>query len=438
MPDKKINHFLDIDGIDLPTLQGMLAFAKMVKSDEKVGYNSVADTLKRKQIALIFEKPSTRTRVSFEAAISKMGGNAIALDSSNTQLGRGETFSDTARVLSSYVDMVMLRCYEHNTLIELAKYSAIPIINGLTDYSHPCQVMADIMTFEEIKGSIEGKKVAWVGDCNNMTNSWIHASEKFGFELTIACPKKLAPKSDLPETVKLFTEPKDAVKDADLVNTDTWVSMGDSDAAAKKKLLKDYIVDDSLMKMAKDDALFMHCMPAHRGEEVSASVFDGPQSVVWEEAKNRLYIQEAIMLWCIGRLKGSKLISEAPFMGAKILVVEDNQSDLDTMKKILEPLGCEVTTAHDGQEALNKISYSVFDIIFMDCLMPMMNGFETTQAIRKVENDKKIKHTPIIGISTGSLEADQKRGLQAGMFDFINKPVSQSRITDLMKKWYKR
>lgn len=285
------NHFLDIDNIDTAQLKNMLEKAVQMKNDA-----SEKNSLEGKQLALIFEKPSTRTRVSFEVAINQLGGNAIVLSSEDMQLGRGETISDTAKVLSRFVDCIMIRTFKHEKLLELAENSDVPVINGLTDFSHPCQVMADIMTFEEHKGSIEEKTISWVGDYNNMVNSWVQAATKFNFNLKIACPKELL------EGAEAFSDPKEAVKDADCIVTDTWASMGDEKAEHKKKILKPYQVNDALMKLAKKDAIFMHCLPAHRNEEVTDSVIDGKQSVVFDEAENRLHIQKAILLWCMGKI----------------------------------------------------------------------------------------------------------------------------------------
>ncbi len=255
---------------------------------------------------MIFEKPSTRTRTSFEVGINQLGGHAIIINSENSQLGRGETPSDTAKVLSRYVDLIMVRCFKHEMLMELAQYSSVPVINGLTDFSHPCQVMADIMTFIEHRGDISGKNIAWLGDGNNMANSWIHAAVQFDFNLTLACPKELMPDRNVLEWAKknssnidITTDPKKAAKDANLVTTDTWISMGDKDAKKRKKLLAPFQVNNKIMNLASNDAIFMHCLPAHRGEEVTDEVIDGKQSVVFDEAENRLHIQKAIMIWCL-------------------------------------------------------------------------------------------------------------------------------------------
>ncbi len=236
----------------------------------------------------------------------ELGGTPVVLQKDDLQLGRGETVADTARVLSRYVDAMMLRAYHHNTLIELAQYATVPVINGLTDLLHPCQVMADVMMIEERLGGIANKKVAWVGDGNNMANTWITAAEKLDFELVLACPAHLPPDEEILEVaqkhganIRLTTSPTEAVGGADVVNTDTWVSMGDDDTLTRKQAFKGFQVNEALMARAKKTALFLHCLPAHRGEEVSDAVLDGPQSCVWDEAENRLHVQKAILLWCL-------------------------------------------------------------------------------------------------------------------------------------------
>ncbi len=283
--------FLDLDAIDAKTLRKIIDHARDLKNKNK-------KLLEGKTLAQIFEKPSTRTRVSFEVGMKQLGGEVVTLNATDMQLGRGETIADTARVLSRYVDIIMLRAYSHDTLLELAKHATVPVINGLTDHSHPCQIMADILTFEEYKGNIKGKKIAWVGDGNNVLKSWIHAAEKFGFEMHISCPKELMPKIKN-SALKFCENPADCVKDVDCVVTDTWTSMGDKNPELRRNLLVNYQVDEKLMSVAKKDAIFLHCLPAHRGEEVSAAVIDGPQSAVWDEAENRLHVQKAIMAWCL-------------------------------------------------------------------------------------------------------------------------------------------
>jgi ornithine carbamoyltransferase len=299
MPD-----FIDIDAVSREDLQTIMLAAAALKKIHKLGEKNHA--LQGRQIALLFEKPSTRTRASFEAGMYQLGGHVVVLNAQQTQMGRGESIADTARVLSRYVDLLMIRCFRHETLQELADYSDVPVINGLTDYSHPCQIMADILTFTEHRGSILDKTIAWIGDGNNMTTSWIHAAVQFGFHLKIATPEALKPADSLLHWAKKsggfveWTEkPEAAASGADLVTTDTWVSMGDEDAEKRHKLLASYQVNSASMKYAKPDALFMHCLPAHRGEEVTVEVIDGPQSVIFDEAENRLHVQKAIMLWCL-------------------------------------------------------------------------------------------------------------------------------------------
>lgn len=293
-------HFLDIDDFGQKHLRHLLDLAKQMKKGKVV-----SKPLEGKQLAMIFEKNSTRTRVSFEVGANQLGGHALFLDSNSMQLGRGETVSDTAKVLSRFVDLIMIRCHEHTTLVELAKNATVPVINGLTDYSHPCQIMADILTFEEHQGSIEGQTIAWIGDGNNVLTSWIHAAVQLGFALRIATPEELAPNPDVLEwaskkggDVMVTRNPKEAVKGAKAINADCWVSMGDKDAERRRKLLEPYQVNSALMDRAPD-AIFMHCLPAHRGEEVTANVIDGERSVVFDEAENRLHAQKAIMAWCM-------------------------------------------------------------------------------------------------------------------------------------------
>ena len=300
-------HFLDLDLLDTADLRQILDLGVDCKAGKSV--NGDARPLAGKALAMIFEKPSTRTRVSFELAMKQLGGDAVVLERESSQLGRGETVPDTARVLSRYVDAIMVRTTREEKLRELAEAATVPVINGLTDRTHPCQLMADVMTYEEHKGPIAGKIVAWSGDGNNMATSWIHAAVRFGFELRIACPKELPPPADVVSWAKdngnevLVTQDvDDAVRDADCVVTDVWVSMGDTDRAYNHNLLKPYQVNDRVMAQAKSDVIFMHCLPAHRGEEVTASVIDGPQSAVWDEAENRLHAQKGILAWCLAPL----------------------------------------------------------------------------------------------------------------------------------------
>lgn len=300
-----INHFLDLAAIDGATLRHILTQAARIKAEREKG--KTPPLLAGKKLAMIFEKNSTRTRVSFEVAMMELGGHALAFNGSELQLGRGETVADTARVLSRYVDAIMLRCHNHDKLVELAENASIPVINGLTEYSHPCQIMADILTYEEHRGSIKGKTIAWVGDGNNVAQSWIQASALFGCKLKLACPPSLNPLPDVVQwakknggSVEIMESPEKAVAGADCVITDTWVSMGDAHEEAQMKMLAPYQVNESLMAHAAHDAIFLHCLPAHRGQEVTEGVIDGPQSKVFDEAENRLHVQKAIVLWCLG------------------------------------------------------------------------------------------------------------------------------------------
>src|SRR5665647_3559000 len=260
-----------------------------------------------KSLAMIFMKASTRTRVSFEVGTWQLGGHALFLSPRDVQLGRGEPIADTARVLSRYVDGIMIRTYAHSEVQELAKYSTVPVINGLTDLLHPCQILADVLTIRQHLGGVDGRKVAWIGDGNNMANSWINAAYRFGFDLTLACPEGYDPDPEMLKraqqkaNVRVVRDPKEAAEGADVINTDVWASMGqESEQAIREKAFKGYIVDGALMKRAKSNAIFLHCLPAHRGEEVAAEVIDGPQSRVWDEAENRLHIQKAIMANTMG------------------------------------------------------------------------------------------------------------------------------------------
>ena len=294
-------HFLDLDQFQTPELRGILDLGFAYK-------NGRSDRpLAGKTLAMIFEKPSTRTRVSFEVAMRQLGGDTIILGTADSQLGRGETVADTARVLSRYVDAIMIRTNQAQKLEDLARHATVPVINGLTDTSHPCQIMADVMTLQEKKGPVGNTVVAWSGDGNNVAASWIHGAVRFGFELRLACPEQLTPDPALLDwarreggRVRLTTQPEEAVDGADCVVTDTWVSMGAEASVNRHNLLMPYQVNDRLMAAAKPDAIFMHCLPVHRGEEVTASVIDGPQSVVWDEAENRLHVQKGILAWCLG------------------------------------------------------------------------------------------------------------------------------------------
>jgi ornithine carbamoyltransferase len=297
-------HFLDIDRFDGDTLNGILTLGHDLKATRRSA--NAPKPLEGRTLVMIFEKPSTRTRVSFQVGMQELGGQTVILTDDQSQLGRGETVADTARVLSRYADAIMIRTDDPEKLVELEAYASVPVINGLTDFSHPCQIMADIMTFEEHRGSIKDRTVAWTGDGNNVVTSWVHAAARLGFEMRVATPDELKPSQELIDwaagegaKIVLTEDPNEAVSDADLVVTDTWVSMGDEDAGSRHNMLTPYRVDDALMAKADKDALFMHCLPAHRGEEVLDSVMDGPQSVVWDEAENRLHVQKAILAWCL-------------------------------------------------------------------------------------------------------------------------------------------
>jgi ornithine carbamoyltransferase len=294
-------HFLDLAELDAGTLRGILDRAGELKS------NGRDARLAGKTLAMIFDKPSTRTRVSFEVAIKALGGDAVVLNSKDMQLGRGETIADTARVLSRYVDAIMIRTDLHSKLLEMAEAATVPVINGLTDFSHPCQIMADVMTFEEHRGPIRDRTITWVGDGNNVASSWIHAAQRFDFQLRLACPPELAPAPEVlawaaqrQARVQVVEDPRAAVAGADAVLTDVWVSMGDRDAERRRRLLAPYRVDAALMTGARAGALFMHCLPAHRGEEVTTEVIEGPRSVVFDQAENRLHAQKGILAWCLG------------------------------------------------------------------------------------------------------------------------------------------
>ncbi|MBW4023401.1 MAG: ornithine carbamoyltransferase [Proteobacteria bacterium] len=293
-------HFLDLKDIDAVTLRDILTTAEVCKKHRR----DHARPLTGKSVALIFGKPSTRTRVSFEVAIRELGGDPVILLGHEMQLGRGETIADTARVLSRYVDGIMLRTDRARNLYELAQYATVPVINGLTEASHPCQIMADILTFEELRGPIAGAVIAWVGDGNNVARSWIEAAARFRFTLRLATPPELAPPPEVLDWAKaegarieLVRDPSDAVAGARCVITDTWVSMADTEGESRHNLLAPYRVTERLMAGAAPDALFMHCLPAHRGEEVEAAVIDGHQSVVFQEAENRLHAQKGILAW---------------------------------------------------------------------------------------------------------------------------------------------
>ncbi len=306
-----LRHFVDLDQVDTAELRNILGDAARRKAARAGLPRGTADAdrpLAGRILAMIFDKPSTRTRVSFEVAMRQLGGEALLLQSGTTQIGRGETMADTARVLSRYVDAIMIRTTGADRLAELVEHATVPVINGLTDDSHPCQIMADVMTFEEHRGPIAGKVVAWTGDGNNVARSWIHASARFGFELRLACPEPQRPSAQAVAwaqgqgaRVSVVDDPAIAVKDAHCVVTDCWVSMGEAEDVNRHNLLRPYQVDERLMALAQPDAVFMHCLPAHRGEEVTAGVLDGPQSVVFDEAENRLHAQKSVLTWCLTR-----------------------------------------------------------------------------------------------------------------------------------------
>ena len=294
-------HFVDLHLIAPETLRSILSKAVSLKRRGPVAEKPLAG----RTLAMLFEKPSTRTRVSFQVGMQQLGGSVVALSPQETQLGRGETVADTARVLSRYVDAIMIRTSSPEKLAELVRHATVPVINGLTDESHPCQLMADIMTYEERKGPIKGAVVAWSGDGNNVATSWIHACAQFDFELRLACPPSLYPSAkaiawakDRGARISIHHDPKEAAQGADCIVTDTWVSMGD-DASGRHAVLRPFQVNEALFSLAKPDAIFMHCLPAHRGEEVSAGLIDGPRSVVWDEAENRLHAQKGVLIWCL-------------------------------------------------------------------------------------------------------------------------------------------
>lgn len=307
-----MNHFLDIHTTDPADLRAMIDHAgamKTARADRPKGAPDDDQPLAGRMVALIFEKPSTRTRVSFDVGIRQMGGQSLVLSGADMQLGHGETIADTARVMSRYVDMIMIRTFDEAVLQEMAEYADVPVINGLTDRTHPCQIMADVMTYEEHRGPIKGKKVTWCGDGNNVCASVMHAAKQFGFDFTFTGPMQLDPEPEWQkmlrtsdQTFSIERDAEKAVAEADLIFADTWVSMHDAQSARERRhnMLRPYQVNDELMAQAKPDALFMHCLPAHRGEEVTSSVMDGPNSVVFDEAENRLHAQKAVMRWCLG------------------------------------------------------------------------------------------------------------------------------------------
>ena len=307
-----MKHFLDIHTTDAAELRAMIDNAHAMKSARNNRPKGMADDdqpLAGRMVALIFEKPSTRTRVSFDVGVRQMGGQTMVLSGKEMQLGHGETIADTARVLSRYVDLIMIRTFEEATLLEMAEHATVPVINGLTNRTHPCQIMADVMTYEEHRGPIAGKKVVWAGDGNNVCASFLHAAGQFGFDFTFTGPEPLDPEAKFVDfarakgaNVQIERDPNRAVEGADLVVTDTWVSMHDPESAKERRhnQLRGYQVNEALMARAKPDSLFMHCLPAHRNDEATSAVMDGPHSVIFDEAENRLHAQKAIMRWCLG------------------------------------------------------------------------------------------------------------------------------------------
>ncbi len=300
-----VRHFTDLSAVPAAELRGMLDDAAARKARLKAGERS--RPLDGKVLAMIFDKPSTRTRVSFDVGMRQLGGETIMLTGTEMQLGRSETIADTAKVLSRYVDAIMIRTTDHARLLELTEHATIPVINGLTDDTHPCQLMADIMTFEEHRGPVAGKTFAWTGDGNNVLHSLLEASARFAFKLNVATPEGSEPQRKYVDwarqnggDVRLTQSPDEAVTDADCVVTDTWVSMNQEHRARGHNVFGPYQVNAALMAKARPDALFMHCLPAHRGEEVTDEVIDGPHSVVFDEAENRLHAQKAVLAWCLG------------------------------------------------------------------------------------------------------------------------------------------
>ncbi|MGI9414978.1 MAG: ornithine carbamoyltransferase [Hyphomicrobiales bacterium] len=310
--EPEVRSFLDLADHTQETLRAILDASMAMKAARDGLSHDAADPeppLKGRLLAMIFEKPSTRTRVSFDVGMRQLGGQTISMSGAELQLGRGETIYDTAQVLSRFVDAIMIRTTLHDDVVELASHATVPVINGLTAHSHPCQVMADLMTLEERKGPLGDQVVAWCGDSNNVALPWIQASAIFGFELRIACPPDFAPAADLLHwaagegaNISITVDPKVAVEGAGCVVTDAWVSMGDTDVDERRAVFADYKVDADLMKLSAEDAIFMHCLPAYRGEEVTDEVIDGPQSVVFDEAENRLHVQKGILAWCLGAL----------------------------------------------------------------------------------------------------------------------------------------
>ena len=302
--EKELRHFLTLMDFSSDELKNMTDRAIVLKKMQQAG--DIYEPLKNRMLGMIFEKSSTRTRVSFETGMVQFGGGSIFLSPRDTQLGRGEPIEDSARVLSQMVDLIMIRTFEHEQLEKFAQYSSVPVINALTDMYHPCQLLADMQCYQEHRGSIEGKTVSWIGDGNNMCHSYINAARQWGFKLKIACPEGYDPEQAIfnaaGDQVEIIRDPMAAATGSDLIVTDVWTSMGqEEEQALREKAFDGYLVDDKLMAQANKEALFMHCLPAHRGEEVSASVIDGKQSVVWDEAGNRLHAQKALLEFLMGQ-----------------------------------------------------------------------------------------------------------------------------------------
>ncbi|MEO6436268.1 MAG: ornithine carbamoyltransferase [Tepidisphaeraceae bacterium] len=307
-----LRHFLDLGDAGSAGIAAILddaAARKQARSGWRKGKADADAPLDGHVLAMIFEKNSTRTRVSFDMAMRQLGGSALVLDSASSQLGRGESVADTARVLSAYVDAIMIRTDHHDKAVELAKHAGVPVINGLTDASHPCQLLADMQTVIERKGALAGTRWAWLGDGNNVCHSLIEAGSLMGFEVRVACPAGHEPDAGVLTaaaarglTVPIFRDARDAVAQADVVVTDTWTSMGQADSGERWAALEPYRVDEALMECAGPEAMFLHCLPAHRGEDVTDAVIDGPQSAVWDEAENRLHAQKSLLLWALGKL----------------------------------------------------------------------------------------------------------------------------------------
>ena len=303
MIHKKPRHFVDLYNIDTDSINQILNLAHKIKE-----VNNYSTKLRSKVLSMIFEKPSTRTRVSFEVGMKQLGGEVVTLDQADTQLGRGESLQDTIKVISQYADIIMYRGSDQKRLDNILSVSEVPIINGLTDISHPCQIMADIMTLQEVFASIEGLNISWIGDGNNVCNSWIEVNKHFNFNMTICTPKDFKPDMKIFKNIKklgkkiIYSDiPEEAADNSNIIITDTWVSMGSKDTDMREKKFRKYQVNSDLMKLANDESYFMHCMPAHRGKEVTNDVIDGRKSLVFQEAQNRLHVQKAILLWCLNQ-----------------------------------------------------------------------------------------------------------------------------------------